>query len=314
MLQLQQVATPSPKDNEVLIDVHAASLNPADWHIVRGDPFVVRLAVGGLRRPRYPILGADVAGRIEAIGNNVKELHPGDEVFGDLSWTGRGACAEYVCATEDALVVKPAGIGFEAAAATPLAAITALQALRDKGHVQPGHKVLINGAAGGVGTFAVQIAKSFGAEVTGVCSTRNVEMVRSLGADHVVDYTRDDATRSGQRYDLILDAAAYRSALDYRRVLSAKGSYLMVGGSMNRLFRIMLQGPVLSRTGSRQFGTFLAKANKKDLLAIKDLLEGGKVIPVVDRCYPLSETAEALRYLEQGHARGKVVITVKQAS
>ena len=229
-----------------------------------------------------------------------------------MSVSGWGAFAEYVCARENALALKPANLSFEEAAAVPMAAVTALQGLRDKGQIQPGQKVLINGASGGVGTFAVQIAKSFGAEVTAVCSTRNLDMVRSIGADHVIDYTQEDFTQNGQQYDLILAANGYRSISDYKRALSPKGIYVMTGGSMAQLLEAMLQGPWISMTGSQKMGNMLAKPNQKDLAFMKELLEAGKVKPVIDRCYPLSEVPEALRYLEEGHAQGKVVITVAQ--
>ena len=308
VLQLQEVEKPVPKDNEVSVKVHAASVNPLDWHFMRGEPFLVRLMVGGLLKPKKKMLGADIAGRVEAVGRNVKQFQPGDEVFGG---NGVGGFAEYVCVTENSLVLKPANISFEEAAAVPIAALTALQGLRDKGQIQPEQKVLINGAGGGVGTFAVQIAKSFGAQVTGVCSTRKLDMVRSIGADQVIDYTGDDFTRNGQRYDLILDAAAYRSISDYKRALSPKGIYVLVGGSMALMFRVMLVGPWLSMTGSKKMRTVMAKINKKDLALMKELLEAGKVIPVIDRRYSLSEVPEAIEYLEEGHAQGKVVITVQ---
>lgn len=309
VLALKDVEKPAPKDNQVLIKVHAASANAADWHLLRGEPFLVRLMFG-LLKPKHQILGADVAGRVEAVGSSVKQLQPGDEVFGDLSDCGFGAFAEYVCVPEDAVVVKPASMTFEEAAAVPLAAVTALQGLRDKGHVQSGQTVLITGAAGGVGSFAVQIAKSFGAEVTGVCSTKKVEVVRSIGADHVIDRTQEDVTRSGQQYDLILDAAAYRSIVDYQRILSPQGIYVLIGGAMGPMFQAMVQGPWLSMTGGRKMGVMMAKSNTEDLAFIKGLLEAGKVRPVIDRCYPLHELAEAIRYLEAGHTQGKVVITV----
>jgi 2-desacetyl-2-hydroxyethyl bacteriochlorophyllide A dehydrogenase len=267
--------------------------------------------VGGLLKPKIKILGADIAGRVEAVGRNVKQFQPGDEVFGDISDCGWGGFAEYVCASEDALVLKPASMTFEEAAAVPLAAVTALHGLRDKGQIQPEQKVLINGASGGVGTFAVQIAKSFGAEVTGVCSTRNLDMVRSIGADQVIDYTQEDFTQNGQRYDLILDAAAYRSIWDYKRALSSKGIYVLIGGSTTRVFQVMFQGPLISMTGSKKMGTMMSKPNKKDLVFMKELLEAGKVVPVIDRRYTLSEVAEAIRYLEEGHTQGKVVITLE---
>ncbi len=313
VLQLKEVETPTPKDDEVLVKVHAASVNAADWHLLRGEPFMVRLMFG-LLKPKHKILGADVAGRVEAVGRNVKQFQPGDEVFGDISECGWGGFAEYVCARENALMLKPANISFEEAAAVPLAAVTALQGLRDKGQIQPGQKVLINGASGGVGTFAVQIAKSFGAEVTGVCSTRKLDMVRSIGADHVVDYTQEDFTKNGQRYDLIIAANGYHSILDYKRALSPKGIYVMTGGSTAQIFQGLLLGPWISMTGSKKLRSLTAKPNQKDLVFVKELLEAGKVVPVIDRRYPLSEAPEALRYLEEGHAKGKVVITFEHGN
>jgi NADPH:quinone reductase-like Zn-dependent oxidoreductase len=244
VLQLKEVEKPTPKDNEVLIKVHAASVNYSDWAFVRGEPFMVRLMGSGLLKPKNTILGADIAGRVEAVGRSVKQFQPGDEVFGDLSECGWGGFAEYVSVPENALTLKPANMTFEEAAAVPQAALVALQGLRDKGQIQPGQKVLINGASGGIGTFAVQIAKSFGAEVTGVCSTRNLDMVRSIGADHVIDYTQEDFTQNGQRYDLILAAGGYRSIFDYKRALSPKGIYVSTGGSMAQTFQAMLLGPV----------------------------------------------------------------------
>ena len=304
VLNLEETEKPAPKDDEVLVKVRAASVNAGDWHLLRADPFLTRLAFG-LLRPKYKVLGADIAGRVEAVGGNVTQFQPGDEVFGDLSGDGFGGFAEYVCASEDALALKPADTSFEEAAAVPSAAATALQGLRDKGQIQRGQKVLINGASGGVGTFAVQIAKSFGTEVTGVCSTRNLDMVRSIGADHVIDYTQADFTQTGQRYDLIFDAVGNRSVSDYKRALSHNGICSVAGfTSLSRLFQIMLLG------GKKVGMMKTAKANKEDLVFIKELLEAGKVVPVIDRCYPLAETAEAIRYLETGHARGKVVITI----
>lgn len=309
VLQLKEVEKPTPKDNEVLIRIHAASANAADWHLLRGDPFLLRLGYG-LLKPNNTILGADIAGRVEAVGNNVTQFQPGDEVFGDISGCGLGGFAEYVSVPEHAVISKPASMTFEEAAAVPMAAVTALQGLRDKGQIQPGQKVLIHGASGGVGTFAVQIAKAFRAEVTAVCSTRKVDLVRSIGADHVIDYTQEDFTKNGQRYDLILAANGNRSMFEYKRALAPKGRYVVTGGSMAQLFQAMLLGPLLSTAGRQKMGNVLARPNQKDLACMKELLEAGKVIPVIDRCYPLSETAEAIRYLEAGHARGKVVITV----
>ncbi len=310
VLNLEEIEKPAPKDNEVLVKVHAASVNAGDWHLLRADPFLTRLAFG-LLRPKYRILGADIAGRVEVVGENVTQFQPGDEVFGDLSGCGFGGFAEYVCATEDALALKPANTSFEAAAAVPSAAATALQGLRDKGQIQSGQKVLINGASGGVGTFAVQIAKSFGAEVTGVCSTRKLDMVRSIGADHVLDYTQEDFTKNGQRYDLIFAANGNHPISAYKRALSPKGTYVMSGGSGTQMFQAMLLGPMISMTGNKKMDNLLKKSNKKDLVVLKEFLEAGKITPVIDRTYPLSEVPEAIRYLEEGHARGKVMITLE---
>jgi NADPH:quinone reductase-like Zn-dependent oxidoreductase len=309
VLQLEEIQKPTPGDNEVLIKVHTAAANAGDWHLLRGEPFMVRLMFG-LLKPKIKILGTDVAGRIEAVGRNATQFQPGDEVFGDLSDCGYGAFAEYVAVPEDALTLKPARMTYEEVATVPSAALTALQGLRDKGQIQPGQKVLVNGASGGVGTFAVQIAKSFGVEVTGVCSTRNVDMVRSIGADHIIDYTQEDFTQNGPRYDLILDAAAYRSISDSRRALTPEGIYVMVGGSGAHFLQAMLLGPWLSMTGGKKMVTFIKKPNLKDLILMKELLEGGKVVPVIDRRYPLSEVPEALWYLEEGHAKGKIVVTM----
>ena len=311
VLQLKEVAKPTPKDNEILIKVFAASVNPLDWHLLRATPFLVRLTEG-LLKPKKEILGADVAGRVEAVGRNVKQFQSGDEVFGNIFAYGLGAFAEYVSVPENLLVLKPANLTFEEAAAVPVAAVTALQGLRDKGQIQSGQKVLINGASGGVGTFAVQIAKSFGAEVTGVCSTRNLDMVRSIGADQVIDYTQEDFTQNGQRYDLIVDAVGNRSVSDYKRALSSKGICVIIGySSPVLLLQHMFQGTWISMTGSKRIGLMgTMKPNKKDLVFMKELLEAGKVKPVIDRRYPLNKVAEAIRYLEEGHARGKVVITL----
>ena len=311
VLNLEEVQKPTPNDDEVLLKVHAASANAADWHLMRADPFLVRVMGFGLLRPRNGLLGADIAGRVEAVGRNMTQFQPGDEVFGDLFGRGLGSFAEYVCAPADALASKPANVSFEEAAAVPLAAVTALQGLRYKGQVQPGQKVLINGASGGVGTFAVQIAKSFGAEVTGVCSTAKLDMVRSIGADHVIDYTKEDFTRNGQQYDLILAANGYHPISDYKRALGPNGTYVMTGGSGAQMLQAMTLGPIMSITGSKTMGYLSMKHNKRDLVLMKDLLEGGEITPVIDRTYPLSEVPEAIRYLEEGHARGKVVVTVQ---
>jgi NADPH:quinone reductase-like Zn-dependent oxidoreductase len=308
-LQLKEVAQPTPKEKEILIEVHTAAVNAGDWHLLRGKPFLMRLGTG-LRKPKHPILGADVAGKVVAVGPNVTRFQPGDEVFGDLSGSGYGAFAEYVTAEESAFVPKPVNVTFAQAAAVLSAAVTALQGLRDEGQIQPGQQVLVNGASGGVGSFAMQIAKALGAEVTGVCSTRNVEMVRRLGADHVIDYTKQDFTQNGHQYDLILDAAAFRPLTDFKRSLKAQGRYVMVGGSAQRYFQMMIMGPWLSRKDGQRFGTFVKTAKPKDLAFLKELVDAGKVAPVIDRCYPLREVAEAIRYVEAGHAHGKVVITV----
>jgi len=310
ILQFSEVEKPTPKDNEVLIKLYAASVNPLDLFQLRGAP-LIRL-IPGLRTPKHQVLGCDIAGRVEAVGRNVKQFQPGDEVFGVTGFAG-GGFAEYVCAIQDKLARKPANSSFEEAAAVPVAAITVLQGLRDKGRIQPGQKVLVDGASGGVGTFAVQIAKSFGAEVTAVCSTRNVDTARALGADHVIDYTREDFTRSGQRYDLILGANAHHSIFDYRRALNQDGIYVIVGGGLARIFQAMLLAPLLSWIGSKKTCFFIANINQKDLVFLKDLLATGKVKPVIDRRYPLSEAAQALRYLEEKHARGKVVLTVEHS-
>lgn len=315
-LNLEEVEKPTPKADEVLIKVHAASANAADWRLLRGEPFFVRLE-SGLLNPKNKILGSDIAGRVEAVGSNVTQFQPGDEVFGDLSESGRGGFAEYVSAPENILALKPTSMSFEEAATVPMAAVTALQGLRDKGEIQSGQKVLINGASGGVGSFAVQIAKSFGAEVTGVCSTGKMEMVRSLGADHVIDYTKEDfaarkrVAKNGEQYDLILAANGHRPISDYKRALSPNGIYVCSGGSMTQIFQGMLLGALISMTGSQKMGSLLARPNQDDLAFMTKLIEAGKVAPVIDRRYPLSEVASAIRYLEEGHAKGKVVITVE---
>lgn len=307
VLKSEEVEKPSPGDDEVLIEVRAAALNALDWRLLRGKPWPMRLVIGGLRKPKLTRPGRDVAGQVEAVGRKVTRFKPGDEVFGVCL----GACAEYACALEAKLALKPSNLSFEEAAAVPLAAVTALQGLRDKGRIQPGHKVLVDGASGGVGTFAVQIAKSFGAKVTAVTSTTKLDTARSLGADHVVDYTREDFTQSGQRYHLILAANAHRSIFDYRRALRPGGTYVMAGGGWAQILQGMLLAPLLSRFGSKKMCFFMAKINHDDLVVLKDLLAAGKVVPVIDRCYPLSGAAEAVRYLEAGHARGKVVITME---
>lgn len=309
VLELQEVEKPAPTDKQVLVKVYAASANPLDWHRMRGAPFLARLD-GGLSKPNNPRLGADVAGRVEAVGSSVTQFQPGDAVFGCVT----GAFAEYVCGHETAFALKPTNLSFEQAASVPVVAFTALQGLRDMGQIQPGQTVLINGASGGVGTCAVQLAKSFGTHVTGVCSTRNVALVRSLGADQVIDYTREDFTRTGQRYDLLYDAVGNRSVAGYKRVLKPQGRCVIAGfTTLPRLFEHLVVGAWVSRTGREKIGLMgTAKPNQQDLLFVTTLLEAGKVVPVIDRRYPLRETAEAIRYLEAGHAQGKVVITVEQ--
>lgn len=308
VLELKEVEKPAVKEDEVLVEIYAAAVNAADWHLLRGKPFLVRLMGYGFLKPKKNILGLDIAGRVEAVGKNVKQFQPGDEVFGDISL---GGFAEYASAVEDKLVLKPTGLSFEEAAAVPVSALTALQALRDEGKIKRGDKVLVNGASGGVGTFAVQIAKSFGAEVTAVCSTNKMEMVRSIGADHVIDYTKENFTKNGQRYDLIIAANGYHPILDYKRALSPNGIYVMAGGSGAQMFEAMFAGPLISMTGNKKIRGVSAKPNKKDLLFLKELLESGKIRPVMDRRYPLSEVADAIKYLEEGHAIGKVVITME---
>jgi len=308
VLKLQEIDRPDPMDNQVLVRVHAASVNPLDWHILRGEPFLVRLMGFGLLKPKHQILGADMAGRVEAVGKNVIQFKAGDEVFG----SSMGGFAEYACVREDKLVLKPTAMTFEQAAAVPVAGITALQALRDRGRLQLGQQVLIHGASGGVGTFAVQIAKALGAHVTGVCSERNVEMVLSIGADHVIDYTKKDFWRSGKEYDLIVDNAAFHSIRKPLRALKPTGIYVGVGGSTSpaSLLLSLILNPLISKIKGRKIVSFMANVNQTDLAVLKELLEAGKVVPVIDRKYPLSDTPQAIRYVEEGHARGKVVITV----
>lgn len=311
VLRFEDIEKPTLADDQLLVRVHAASVNPLDWHYMRGTPYLVRTD-SGLGKPTDPRLGVDFAGTVEAVGRNVKRFKPGDEVFGGRD----GAFAEYVTVREErAVVLKPASVTFEQAASVPIAGITALQALRDKGQIHPGQKILINGASGGVGTFAVQIAKSLGAEVTGVCSTRNVALVQSLGADHVIDYTREDFTKGGERYDLIVDTVGNHPLLEYRRVLTPKGMFILIGAPNEGRWlggvSVMLKAMMLSPFVSQQFVPFLAELNQKDLTVLGDLMQAGKLTPVIDRRYKLSEVPAAIRYLEQGHARGKVVISVE---
>jgi len=309
VLHLAEVEKPTPGDHEVLVRVHAASVNAADWHFLRGTPFVFRFSAG-LLKPKNTILGSDIAGRVEAVGSQVTAFRVGDDVFGDTSGCGLGAFAEYVAVPAAILTRKPASISFEVAAAVPMAGVTALQGLHNRGQVQPGQAVLINGASGGVGTFAVQIAKALGTEVTAVCSPRNVDMMHSLGADHVIDYTQEDFTRSGKRYDLILAANGYHPISAYKRALHPGGTYVMTGGAMPQMFEAMLLGSIMSINGGKNMSHQTAKSDGKELACLGELLETGKVVPVIDRCYPLADLPDALRYLEAGHARGKVVITV----
>ncbi len=313
-LKLEDVEKPVPNDDQVLVKVRAASVNPYDWHFVEGTPKIMRMMGVGLRKPKDTRLGVDFAGTVEAVGKNVTQFKPGDDVFGGKG----GAFAEYVCRrAEGAVALKPANITFEQAASVNIAGITALQGLRDKGKVQPGQKVLINGASGGVGTFAVQIAKSYGADVTGVCSTRNLELVRSLGADHLIDYTKENFAKSEQRYDVILDNVPNHSLSECRRILTPKGKYVMIGGGgpnegrwigpFGRVIHTLLLSPFISQ----QMGMMLADANQKDLTVLADMMQSGKVKPVIDRTYKLSEVPQAIRYLKEGHARGKVIISVE---
>ena len=307
LLRLQEVERPVPGDDQVLVRVHASSVNFANRALVTGDPFIVRLMVGGLREPKVRIPGGDIAGRVEEVGAGVTQFKPGDEVYGDLADRGFGGFAEYVAADENSLALKPANLTFEQAAAVPQAAVVALQGLRNLGQIQSGQKVLIVGASGGIGTFGVQLAKAFGAEVTGVCSTRNLDLVRSIGADHVIDYTREDFAAGEQRWDLILATAGYRSIFDYKRALAPEGTYVMTGGSMAQVFQAMA-GPLVALGSGKKMVNLSQKANQEDLAFMAELIEAGKVVPVIDRSYPLSEVPQALDYYGQGHARGKVVI------
>ena len=309
-LEVREVERPTPEANEVLLRVHAASVNAADWHVMRGEPFLVRLMGYGIRAPKRAPFGADVAGEVEAVGSDVTAFRPGDAVFGDLSESGRGSFAEYVCASEDALASLPAGLSYEKAAAVPMAAVTALQGLRDRGQIRKGERVLVNGASGGVGTFAVQLAKTYGAEVTGVCRTEKVDAVRSIGADKVIDYTEVDYVKTGEHYDLILDAGAHQSVFASRRALAPGGRYVLIGGAFGPTLQAMALGPLLSRLGNADVTFLLAEPNRADLAVVGELLESGDVAPVIDRRYSLEEVPEAIAYLEAGRATGKVTITV----
>ena len=309
VLRLEDVPTPIHGDDSVLVRVHAASANAGDWHLLRGTPLPFRL-VAGLIKPKYKIIGNDIAGIVEAVGRNVTQFKHGDEVFGEVSRCGFGAYAEQVAARESALALKPTNVSFEEAASVPTSGCTALQGLR-KGKIQSAQKVLIHGASGGVGTFAVQIAKALGAEVTGICSTKNAKMIRSIGADHVFDYTQVDFASCGKKFDLILGVNGDRSIWDYRRTLTRTGRYVMCGGSNRQLRDALLLGPLLS-IGGQKLGNMLAKPNQPDLLVLKNLVESGKVRPVIERCYELVEVPKAIRYLETGHAGGKLVVAIRR--
>jgi NADPH:quinone reductase-like Zn-dependent oxidoreductase len=307
VLELKEVAKPTPKDDEVLIEVQAVSVNRSDWEGLRGKPLYAR--IGGLLKPRHQILGSDIAGRVEMAGRNIRRFQPGDEVFGDVL-PRLGGFAEYVCTRESALAPKPASMTFEEVATIPQAAVIALQGIRDKGQVQPGQKVLINGAGGGAGTFAVQLAKIYGAEVTGVDNTGKLDFMRSLGADHVIDCTREDFTKNGKQYDLILDIVAHRSVFAYKRALKSNGRYFLAGGSVATILQILLLGPWIRATTGKKVRVLAVQPSLKDMVCVTELCEAGKVVPVIDRRYPLSEVPEALRYLAEGRTKGKVVITV----
>lgn len=309
VLELREVAMPAPKPDEVLIKVHAASVNAADWHLLRGEPFLIRLSEG-LRQPKHQILGADVAGEVVAVGSDVTHIKPGQAVFGDLSASGFGAFAEYVAVPANQVLHKLDNISYAHAAAVPLAAVTALQALRTKARVQPGEHVAINGASGGVGTFAVQLARVLGAEVTAICSTGKVGMMQELGAHHVIDYTQQDFTSNADRYDVIIAANGYHPLRNYQRALRTGGRYVMVGGKSQQMFEAMLLGPMLSLANDKQLMGLIASPNCEDLAFVQAWLMQGQVAPVIDRTYPLDALAEAIRYVEQGSARGKVVIEV----
>jgi NADPH:quinone reductase-like Zn-dependent oxidoreductase len=306
-LQLEEVAKPTPKDDEVLIKVRAVSVNRSDWEGLRGKPLYAR--IGGLLKPRQQRLGSDIAGRVEMAGRNISRFQPGDEVFGDIL-PRLGGFAEYVCARESALALKPPSMTFEEVAAIPQTAVIALQGIRDKGQVQPGQRVLINGAGGGAGTFAVQLAKIYGAEVTGVDNTGKLDFMRSLGADHVIDYTREDFTKNGKQYDLILDIVAHRSVFAYKRALRSNGSYFLAGGSVSTMLQILFLGPWIRRTTDKKIRILAVRPNIEDVDFVKELIEAGKVTPVIDKTYPLSEVPEAIGYVGEGHAQGKVVISV----
>ncbi len=309
VLKIEEVEKPTPSDDEVLIKVHAVSINGSDREGLIGKPLYARM--GGLRKPGYPILGSDIAGRVEHAGKNITQFKPGDEVFGEIPGY-HGGFAEYACASENTLAHKPAGLTFEEAAAIPQGGVIALNGIREKGQVQPGQQVLINGAGGSAGVFAVQLAKLYGAEVTGVDNTGKMDFLRSLGADHVIDYTREDFTKNGKQYDLILDLIAHRSVFAYRRALKPNGTYFFVGGSVATLFQILFLGPWIKRTMGKNIRILMVPQNNKDLMSITQLCEAGKIVPVIDRRYPFHEAPEALRYVSEGRAKGKVVITLEE--
>ena len=311
VLQLVEVEKPTPKEDEVLVKVQAVSINIGDWYMLSGKPFLVRLMGMGVRKPKNQIIGNDVAGRVVAVGRKVKGFQPGDEVYGE---SGFGAFAEYATLNENNVALKPANLTFEEAAAVPVAAATALLGVRDSGQVQPGQKVLINGASGGVGTYAVQIAKAYGTEVTAVVSTSKMDMVRSIGADHAVDYTREDFTKNGAKYDVIFGVNGHRSLSEYKQALAPDGVYVCIGGTMKQIFESMLLGPLMSLNSRQKIMNMgVANATKQELSALNELIEAGKVVPVIDRCYPITEIAEAFRYVGKGHARGKVVLSMEAA-
>ena len=315
VLQIKEVEKPTPNDDEILIKVEAASVNLSDWEMLRGIGYA---RMGGLRKPRRHILGSDIAGRVEAVGKNITRFAPGDEVFGDILG-GMGGFAEYALAGERALALKPAGITFEEASAIPQAAVIALQGIRDKAQVKPGHErqwgaVLINGAGGGAGSLAVQLAKMHGAEVTGVDNTGKLDFMRSLGADHVIDYTREDFTRSGKKYDFILDLVAHRSVFDYRRALRSGGSYYAVGGSLGSVIQILLLGPLIGRIAGKKIGVLIVRSNPEDMLHAAELCQAGKIVLHIDRRFSLNEVPDALRYLGEGRVKGKIVITMGEGT
>ena len=308
VLEFRDVGKPSPEDDEVLIKVHAAGVNAGDWHLMRADPFLIRLMFG-FTKPKHPILGGDFAGRVEAVGKDVRQFEVGDEVFGASATFG--AFAEYVTAAPNAVALKPTNMTFEQVAAVPTAAMTALQGLRDHGEIRAGQEVLVNGASGGVGSFAVQIAKALGADVTGVCSASKMDTVRALGADHVIDYRQEDFTKTGRQYDLILGVGGYHPLAAYKRALKPNGSYVMTGGAMKQMFEAMLLGSFMSKTGGKRIVSFVQKISQQDLLFLKELMDQGKLSPVIDKSYPLADVPEAIAFLESGKARGKLVVEVE---